>query len=483
MTALDAYLAFAAALIALTQFTASRKAMNIFALIHAASAIAFACALACSAPTHFYGNNFLADHLALFEVGIAGFVFLIAVVFAGGHAERLLELGLLDKRNLKRYYLSISFLLTFTVLSFLSNNLALLWIFIELTTFFSAFLIAILNSKKNIDASLKYIFVTSTAMLFSFIGLILLFALTEDALGKGNGTLNWDELLESAKDFKPALFSASFAFLFIGFAAKAGVAPFHTPLPHAYSKAPSAVSTIISAIMLNLGIYGLLRLYAIAAQTEAAHSAQTLLIAFGLLSLFIASLSMLHQRNTKKLIAFSSTEHSGIMLLGLAAGTPAAIFWVLYHTLAHALTKALLFLSTGILQRQYNSNHSDRIVNAFRLQPLASTGLIVGSAAITGIPPFVIFATKLSILAQIARISPALLAAALLFLVIAAASFTRLLADIFTRTSEANIAKYRAPAVMTAPIVILIAAVTIMGLYFPKEIVSLITLIVSELGF
>jgi len=107
-------------------------------------------------------------------------------------------------------------------------------------------------------------------MLFSFIGLILLFAMTEDALGKGNGTLKWDELLINAGSFQPRLFSTAFVFLFIGFAAKAGVAPFHTPLPHAYSKAPSAVSAIISTTMLNLGIYGILRLYSLTAHTEAA---------------------------------------------------------------------------------------------------------------------------------------------------------------------------------------------------------------------
>jgi len=320
-------------------------------------------------------------------------------------------------------------------------------------------------------------------MLFSFIGLILLFAMTEDALGKGNGTLKWDELLINAGSFQPRLFSTAFVFLFIGFAAKAGVAPFHTPLPHAYSKAPSAVSAIISTTMLNLGIYGILRLYSLTAHTEAAAISRNLLIAFGILSLFIASLSMLQQRNTKKLIAFSSTEHSGILLLGIAMGTPVAIFWVLYHTLAHALTKALLFMSTGILQRQYNSNHADRVVNAFRLQPAASAGLLIGSAAILGIPPFPIFSTKLWIFSQIADQSVILLAAVLLFLLMAAAAFACLLSEIFTRTTDAKIEKYHAPLSMKAPMATLAALIIVMGVFFPKELIEWITLTVSELGF
>ncbi len=481
MQALEAYLAYSMLVLAATLLSRTNRAMNLIALTHAVSCIALAAYSLGNAPMHYFDNNFLIDSLSIYEFFITGIIFFFALVYAGAHLERLVELGLLEKRNTKLYYLSLNCLLIFTILSFASNNLAVFWIFVELTTFFTAFLIAILNSKKNIDASLKYIFVTSTAMLFAFIGIILIFALSESALGKG--TLNWDELLANARSFSPGFLAASFAFIFIGFSAKSGVAPFHTPLPHAYSKAPSAVSTIISAVMLNLGIYGILRTYAVVRQTSAAPAASNLLLAFGLLSIFVATFSMLHQRNVKKLVAFSSTEHSGLMLIGLAIGTPLAVFWVLYHMLAHALTKAVLFLSTGILQRQYNSNNAGKIINAFKLQPLASIGLILGGAAILGIPPFVIFISKYSILVQLAGYSLPLLLLVLLLLLLASAAFLSLGTEIFTHTQDTRIERYNAPKRMTAPIVALIILVFVLGIYFPSEIYALLTKIVSDLKF
>jgi len=479
--ALGIYLGYAIAALAVTQLVRSNKSMNLVTLSHVLACIALAAYSQSIGPAHYFDKNFLIDGLSVYEISITGTIFFFAIIYAGGHAERLIDLGLMDKRNLKPYYLSLNCLLMFTVLSFASNNLALFWIFVELTTFFTAFLIAILNSKKNVDASLKYIFVTSTAMLFSFTGLILLFALSENATGKG--TLNWDELLANAATFPPVFLTAAFAFTFIGFAAKSGVAPFHTPLPHAYSKAPSAVSTIVSAVMLNLGMTGILRIYAIIKQTSAATDASNLLIAFGVLSLFIATLSMLHQRNVKKLIAFSSTEHSGLMLIGMAVGTPIAIFWVLYHMLAHALIKAVLFLSTGIIQRQYNSNNAGKIINIFKMQPLAGTGLILGSAAILGMPPFILFLSKFSILTQVAAYSVPLLFVMLLFLLIAAAAFTNLLSEIFSHTENVKMEKYNAPRRMTMPIAILLVLIFILGIYLPNDLYAFLTKVVSDLKF
>jgi hydrogenase-4 component F len=243
------------------------------------------------------------------------------------------------------------------------------------------------------------------------------------------------------------------------------------------------VSTIVSAVMLNLGMTGILRIYAIIKQTSAGPAASNLLIAFGLLSLFIATLSMLHQRNVKKLIAFSSTEHSGLMLIGIAIGTPIAIFWVLFHMLAHALIKAVLFLSTGIIQRQYNTNNAGKIINIFKMQPLAGTGLILGSAAILGMPPFILFLSKFSILTQVAAYSIPLLFVMLLFLLIAAAAFTNLLSEIFSHTEEVKMERYNAPKRMTAPIVILLVLIFVLGIYVPNDLYVFLTKVVSDLKF
>ena len=146
---------------------------------------------------------------------------------------------------------------------------------------------------------------------------------------------------------------AAFALIFIGFAAKSGIFPFHTWLPEAHAKAPSAVSAVLSGVLLNVGIYGIIRVFAIVHQTSAFAAVTPLLLLFGVLTIAIAAISMLPEKNLKKLIAFSSIENMGILLIGLAVATPLAIFWVIFHIMAHAFTKASLFFSAGILHRQY----------------------------------------------------------------------------------------------------------------------------------
>ena len=284
-------------------------------------------------------------------------------------------------------------LLLVLVLAFFSDNLALFWILAELTTILSAMLVAILSARENIDAAIKYIFIASASMLFSFVGLIFLFETSRSVLG--TGTLNWTILMQHAGTFPAGMMVAAFALVFIGYAAKSGIFPFHTWLPDAHAKAPSAVSAILSAVLLNVGIYGIIRVYAIVHQTPAAATLSPMLALFGFLTVGIAALSMLPQKNLKKLIAFSSIENMGILLIGIALSTPVAIFWVLFHIMAHSLTKASLFFSSGILHRQYRSRLStdtvDDIRDVFRFQPLAAWGIIIGGLAIIGTPFFPLF--------------------------------------------------------------------------------------------
>ena len=300
-----------------------------------------------------------------------------------------------------------------------------------------------LSQRENIIAALKYVFIASTAMLFSVIGLIILFAMTKEATG--TGTLNWNELMQIAASFPSALFTLAFTFFFIGFASKAGIAPFHTWLPQAHAKAPSVVSAVLSGVLLNCGIYGIIRMFAIAHQTEAWKTVEIILIIFGILSIAIAAFSMLSRSNLKKLIGFSSIEHMGLVLIGIGLGTPVAIFWTLFHILAHSLIKTLLFFSAGILHHQYSSNKLSDMENALKMQPLASWGMIIGSLAVIGMPPFPMFFSKLFILIQLGNYSIPVLGLVLVLLLIVAAAFAFLLIRPFTRQTDTQFKAYLVP--------------------------------------
>jgi hydrogenase-4 component F len=483
--ALMEYVLFAIVLTALTAVVKSHRILASLSLIHVLACFSLIASVLSGPafPRYYIEENFMIDHLAVYEILIAASVFLLVVIYRKDYLENLLATGFLSKGNLPLVYAAMNALLLFIVLSFSSNNLALLWIFTELTTLFAALMIAVMNSQKNIDAALKYVFISSTVMVFTFIGLVLLFTSTEKVLG--TGTLNWSVLMENADKLEPDVLTAAFAFIFLGFAAKAGIAPFHTALPHAYSKAPSSVSTVLSAVVLNIGLFGILRIYSIMRVTSSATTASNILLAYGILSIFIGAFSMLQQRNIRKLIAFSSVENSGLMLIGIGISTPTALFWVLLHTLAYSLTKASLFLSTGILHNQYMSNKIENIKDALSVQPFASGALIIGTMAIIGIPPFLPFATKFSILAQIAKYSIALLIPVLGLILITYAGFAAVLTEAFTKgrgeeMTEA-LKRYHAPAGLKIPIVILLLIVLFLGLCTPKELIELINNITKTL--
>ena len=432
---------------------------------------------------------FFMDHLGLYEVLIASVIFTAAAFYARGYVGGLLIDRELEQGSLKLFYLSWALLLLIVVLAFFSDNLALFWIFAELTTVISAMLIAILSARENIDAAIKYIFIASVSMLFAFVGLIFLFESSRAVLG--NGTLNWTVLTQHAAQFPPGMMMAAFALVFVGFAAKSGIFPFHTWLPEAHAKAPSAVSAILSGVLLNVGIYGIIRVWAIVHQSPAAATLAPILGLFGLLTIGIAAFSMLPQKNLKKLIAFSSVENMGILLVGIAISTPVAIFWVLFHVMAHSLTKASLFLSAGILHRQYRSHLGtdtiDDIRDVFRFQPLAAWGIILGSLAIIGIPLSPLFFSKLFILIQLGTVSLWALFIMLLLLFIAAAALGYFILTTFTRVSDpgtpADIVPYVTPLSMKIPVLFLLGLILCLGVVFTGGEIAFYNQILTELRF
>jgi hydrogenase-4 component F len=432
---------------------------------------------------------FFMDHFGLYETLLAAVIFTCAAVYARGYVGSLLGSGELEKGSLRLFYASWSMLLLVLVLAFFSDNLALFWICAELTTILSAMLVAILSARENIDAAIKYIFIASASMLFSFVGLIFLFETSRSVLG--SGTLNWTILMQHAGSFPPGMMVAAFALVFIGFAAKSGIFPFHTWLPEAHAKAPSAVSAILSAVLLNVGIYGIIRVYAIVHQTSAAATISPMLALFGFLTVGIAALSMLPQKNLKKLIAFSSIENMGILLIGIALSTPVAIFWVLFHIMAHSLTKASLFFSAGILHRQYRSRLTtdtvDDIRDVFRYQPLAAWGIIIGGLAIIGTPFSPLFFSEVFILIQLGGVSLPALFLLLLLLFTAAAALGYFVITSFSRLTApeipADIEPYLTPLNMKLPILFLLVLIVCLGMIFTQGEISFFDQIVQELMF
>ena len=455
------------------------RLMNLATVLHAVAILFWAgyAVLAKQLPLFFQNSHyFFLDALGAYEILISAIIFLLASIYAAGYVSSLIEAGELNQKNVRLFYAVFNLLLSSVVFAFSSNNMALLWIFAELTTVFSAILIVLLNAKENITAAIKYVFITSTAMLFSFVGLILLFVAAKQA--DAGATLNWSELIQSAPELSSPLLAFSLALIFIGFAAKSGIAPFHTWLPPAHSKAPSDVSVLLSGSILNIGIYAILRIYSLSYHTPVQELFSWILLVFGLATVGIAALSMVVRTNLKKLIAFSSIEHMGIMTIGISVG---AIIWVLYYSLAHSLAKALLFFSAGIFHRQYHGIKAEFMHDIFDMQPLASWGFAIGSMAVLGMPLFPIFLPKFFILAQLGKVSVVLLLLALLLLLIVAGSFVWFGMQLIQH-KEKELPKYAVPFSMKFPIIILILLLLVLGLYYPEGMRLFLEKAVQQIG-
>jgi hydrogenase-4 component F len=473
------------AVLLLTVLSKSHKTINILSIILSASYLAltlFTLAYGAVPAYSLGGNYFLIDHLSLYEILISATLFLIAAIYSNAYIEGSIEIHEMDRSSLKLFYVAFNALLMAITYAFLADNLALFWILAELTTAFSAVLIVTLNAPKNIGATLKYIFITSTCMLFSFIGLILIFTLTENNLGAG--TLNWSTLMSIASTLSPAIMFAAFIFTFVGFAAKSGIVPFHAWLPSAHSKALAPVSAILSGSVTSVGIYGIIRVYSVASQTSLLPKISWFLIGFGLISMVVAALTMLSQVNLKKLIGYSTVENMGFLLVGLGIGTPIAIFWMLFYTLSHAFTKSSLFLSAGILHHQYKSVRMEHIKNIFRFQPFAAWSLILGTIAIIGMPLSAIFLPKLSILLQSAELSPFLLLGLLTVFLFVAAAFGIFMIRLLSKkdVDTPGVKRYEASLGMKTAIAALLIVVFAFGVFFPQQLGDLLSSIVSELG-
>jgi len=461
----------------------SHEMMNLWTILHAAFALILSLLLLRKLPVfYFEGQYMFIDHLSVYEMLIASFIFLIAAIYAHGYVEGMVQHQEMQAKTIKPFYLALNALMVSILLAFCSNNLALFWIFTELTTLFSAILIVTPNAKENIAVALSYVFMASTAMLFSFVGLILLFAVSKSALSEG--TLNWTTLTQHSAEFAPAMMSLAALFIFIGFATKSGVVPFHSWLPHAHAIAPSVISTILSAVMLNVGMYGLLRVYAVLKPATGNNSVfSAVCIGFGLLSIAFSALTMLAKKNLKRLIAFSSVENMGLLLLGIGLGSPIAIFWVLFHVLGHSLAKALMFMLSGVIRLEYHQIHLDDVDYLLERQPFVSFGLIVGSLAVIGMPLSPIFMSKIGLMSELGSRSLPLLFLAILLFMLVGAAFTRFMITLFTqRRGNQNTTKFQTPFSINLAILILILALIICGVALPSPLKTLLTHAVSNLN-
>ena len=288
------------------------------------------------------------------------------------------------------------FFLSTMTLVILSENLGLLWIAVEATTLASAPLIYFHRHHRSLEATWKYLLICSVGIGLALLGNFFLAVAASGASGAG-GSLSIGALREHAAQLHMPWLKGAFLFLLVGYGTKMGLAPLHTWLPDAHSEAPSVVSALLSGALLNCAFVGILRIFQVCSAAGIASYAQGFFVMFGVLSIALAATFLLAQRDYKRLLAYSSVEHMGILALGLGLGGVAA-FGALLHAVNHSLTKAMLFLLAGNILTAYRTKNASEVHGVLGRIPVTGALWLAGLFAITGTPPFGTFVSELLIL-------------------------------------------------------------------------------------
>jgi hydrogenase-4 component F len=429
------------------------------------------------------GQDFLyLDALGAFFLFTVAVVVLLASLGSAAYLRAQEAAGHLSRLQVRLYVVFFALFASLMLGSLTTGNLGLLFVLIEASTLASAALVGLEGSAQALEAAWKYVIISSFGVTMALVGTLFLFYSGTALKLTSNLRLSWPFLFAHAGQLSHPSLRLAFLLAVVGYGTKVGLAPMHTWLPDAHSEAPSPASAMLSAALLNTGMYAIMRFLAIAQVGLGAVYPHRVMLAFGFLSIAVGVLFMVRRGNLKRLFAYSSVEHMGIIAVALGFGGPLGMYGALLHTLNHAIGKSVLFLSSGDLVLAYRTRDARRVGGLLRALPLTGGVLLLASLAILGSPPFGLFLSELTIVrAGFARGSPALPALLLALLVVAFVAFAR------TTTGMAVGAGGPAPAVAApyvglsgrvlaaAPLLAGVAALLVLGVWIPGGLDTVLT--------
>ena len=348
-----------------------------------------------------WGEFLRADALSVWMVLLIGLVSLSSSLYAVRYFRNDQAAGVVSARRVREFYVLTPVFATGMLLVVLANNLGVMWAAVEVMALSSVFLVALYNRKTSLEAAWKYVMLGSLGLVLALFGTIFAYASAISPTGgETMPSFNWSQLLAMAPQLNPKLITLAFIFVLVGYGTKAGLAPMHTWLPDAHSEAPSPTSAMLSGVSLKIAVYALLRFHILTTACLGTNFSRHLLLGFGLFSMVLAGPFILTQKNLKRMLAYSSLEHVGLICVAVAMNSPLTVFGALLHMGYHALTKPVLFFAAGNV-------HQHRHVLDFRrlgggmahTMPVTALMLGVAAVAVSGLPPFGLFVSELTVVA------------------------------------------------------------------------------------
>ena len=415
-------------------------------------------------PLFAWSREFYIDPLNVFLVTLTAFVGLTTAIFSRPYMRVERDHGKMTPNRMRLYH-SMYQLFSFTMLIALTtNNLGILWVAMEAATLTTVLLVSVYRTPASLEAAWKYFILCGVGIAQALFGTVLLYMAAEKVIGLEGGALLWTNLDAVKARLDPTIITLAFAFLFIGYGTKVGLVPMHNWLPDAHAEGPTPVSAVLSGLLLNVAVYALLRCKVLTDGALQSHLAGHLMMAFGLLSVVVAAFFLSRQKDVKRMFAYSSIEHMGLITFAFGIGGPIANYAGLLHMTVHSLIKSGIFFAVGHATQKAGTQNMADIRGLIKVSPTVGWGLMLGSLAILGMPPFGVFASEFLILTTAMREQPWATPFLLLALGVAfAAVFSRVQPMVFGETSVRPLA--HPPALL--PVFAHLGLGLMLGLYIP----------------
>jgi hydrogenase-4 component F len=414
-----------------------------------------------------FQEQFFVDSLNVFLVALTAFVAMTTAMFSRPYMRIEEEHGRLSAARLRLYHSMYQLFIFTMLLVLLTNNLGLLWVALEAATLTTVLLVSLYRTPASLEAAWKYFILCGVGIAQALFGTILLYMAAQKVLGGGIEALLWTHLASARAQLEPTVLAIAFVFLLVGYGTKVGLVPLHNWLPDAHAEGPTPVSAVLSGLLLNIALYALLRCKVLTDGALGAPFGSRLMMTFGLASVVVAAFFLSRQKDIKRMFAYSSIEHMGLVTFAFGMGGPIANFAGLLHMTVHSLTKSAIFFAVGHAAQKTGTQVMADIRGLLHVSPTVGWGLMVGTVAILGLPPFGVFASEFLILTSAMRdhawATPILLAA---LGVAFAAVFSKVQPMVFGDTTAKSLP--HPPALV--PVFLHLGLTLMLGLYIPPQL-------------
>jgi len=425
------------------------------------------------------GGYLFVDDLNNAFIVLTTFVAFTTSVFSASYIAHELEIGRLTPSHLRFYHAMYQTLMFAMNLGLVANNIGLMWVAVELATLTTVLMVGIYRTHEALEAAWKYFILGSVGIALALFGTILVYMAARPVIGEGADAMVWTTLIVQASRLSPELLNVAFVFLLLGYGTKVGLAPLHAWLPDAHAEGPTPISAVLSGLLLNVALYALLRFKMLLAVNPSALASGPLMVTMGLISVIFAAFMLYRRRDIKRMFAYSSIEHMGIIVFAFGMGGPIANFAGLLHMAMHSLTKSAIFFAVGHIAQTKGTQKIAEMGGLTETNPVLGWGLVLGVVAIAGLPPLGIFMSEFLIVSSTFARQPLLGIVLVAGLLIGfGALFLRLNSIAFGEPRGAS-AEAKASYV---PMFIHLALVFMAGVYLPPQLVTWFQNVAKLLG-